>query len=31
VTVLDNRGGTKVVLHDDGANPHTKNRLSRRR
>ena len=23
VTVLDNRGGTKVILHDDGANPHT--------
>ena len=23
VTVVDNRGGVKVVLHDDGANPHT--------
>ena len=23
VTVLDNRGGTKLVMHDDGANPHT--------
>ena len=23
MTVLDNRGGTKVILHDDSANPHT--------
>ena len=23
VTVLDSAGGTKVVLHDDGARPHT--------
>ena len=23
VTVLDSLGRTKVVLHDDGANPHT--------
>jgi uncharacterized protein GlcG (DUF336 family) len=23
VTVVDNGGGTKIVLHDDGARPHT--------
>lgn len=23
ITVLDARGGTKLVMHDDGANPHT--------
>ena len=23
VTVLDSRGGTKLIMHDDGANPHT--------